>query len=113
MDGTGLRFRDTGIAATVKDEGEWGDLLLDGGVSLFGSIDAATGEIVAVLLNTSPTRAAASSVSLSGCGARGGAELRTYAGSADGFAPGRATVAQEQVSLTLPPYSISVLRLPA
>lgn len=123
VDRTGLRFRDTAIAASVDDEGTFGDVLGDGGVSIFGSIEPSTGEIVAVVLNTSPSRAAEATVALQGCGTRASAEVRTYTGAATGFtvplpaviSSGSSTGSLQEpaVGMRLAPYSISVLRIPA
>jgi hypothetical protein len=110
-DATDLRFLDTGIKATVSDPGTFGDLLGDGGASVFGSIDPSTGEVVAVVLNTSPRQAARATLVLQGCATPRTVERITYTGQASGFAPGTARTRGDAVVADLPPYSISVVRI--
>ena len=102
FDGRGGRFLDESLAAASDDER----------VSIFASRDIATGRLVVVLLALDPELPVAARLDASSCG-RVTAERRfSYRGGPLGFAA--APVATPQTSpatLSIPPYSMTVLDL--
>ena len=101
FDGKGGRFLDTSVKATAPS-----------GLSIFASTTGR--QTVAVLLNFSPTTPAAATVKIQRCGAAPtSSSAYVYDGTAAGFAPTATTRSGGAASLTLRPYSITVLRLTA
>jgi hypothetical protein len=100
FDGKGGRFLDWSLPATARGEAKL--------ASLFASADEDRREVVAVLLNLSPTSALSATVSFGPCGV-GAARALAYAGGEAGFRPTRATVVAGKVQVVAPPYSITVV----
>jgi hypothetical protein len=100
FDGLGGRFLDESVQAS-SDEPM---------VSVFASRDAATGHLVAVLLNLDPRAPAQARLDASSCGRVVGERRFEFGGGAAGFAPVTAEPAGVALGqLTLPPYSMTVL----
>lgn len=98
FDDAGGRFLD--VSVPVKDSGD---------VSMFASRDEASGRMVVVLLNRSPSTRVTASVELQGCKPVTASRFFSYTGQS--LAPGNATTAGTSVKVALEPYSISVLEL--
>ncbi len=103
FDGKGGHFLDTSVPVQV-------DRQL---ASVFASRDPASGHLVAVLLNFDPATADDTELDLSSCGKTLGQQLFTYAGAKEGFtaAAPPALLPSGNLSLRLPPYSMTVLDL--
>ncbi|MGD9753369.1 MAG: glycoside hydrolase family 44 protein [Acidimicrobiia bacterium] len=99
FDGQGGRFLDTWVPSTGA-----------GQVSLFTSTDGT--DVVAVLVNRSDTTAAAVSAAFAGCGDLAEVAAYQYDGSATDLAAVPATIgADGAVSVNLPPWSVTTIRL--
>jgi hypothetical protein len=102
FDGKGGHFLNTSVNAMSTSQD----------VSLFASTDPDTGEIVAVVLNAGRTQPFTAGVTLKNCNAKGPAEIYRYTGGPAGFARDRVVRSNDKdISVNLPPYSISVLRV--
>jgi alpha-L-arabinofuranosidase len=78
-------------------------------VSMFASRDEASGRLVVVLLNRSPSTRVTANVELKGCKPVTASRFFSYTGQS--LAPANATTTGTSVSAPLEPYSISVLEL--
>lgn len=96
FDGRGGRFLDRSVPARASEPL----------VSAFASRDESGEHVVAVLLNLDPTSPAAARLELQGCGVVKERRVFGYAGGAGGFAEAPAT---GEPTLTLPPYSMTVV----
>ena len=81
--------------------------------SLFASRDAASGRVVAVLLNLSPASPLSVRVEGTGCGTATTARAFTYTGGENGFADLAVSLTPDAIAATVAPYSITVLELNA
>jgi Glycoside hydrolase family 44 len=100
-DGKGSGFLDWFTPGSVDHVGQQ---------SLFASRDDSGKHLVAVVLNFSPTSAAAAQIELGSCGNVASVQSYTYTAGAKGFTAGATqTGATTKVAQTLPPYSITIL----
>ncbi len=108
FDGEGRGFGDTSIDTRVLPALGSGD----GSVSVFGSQDSASGEIIAAVINLSDDKTATTTLALADCNAMASATPYTYDGTTDGYvAATSSTVSDQQVSITSAPWSISFVRM--
>ncbi len=98
FDGQGGRFLDTSVRATTVPN-----------VSFFASTDA-TGEVVAIAVNESSAAAVTTSASRSNCAAATAFRTYTYDTRGKTIRPAVAVAATDSQTVTLPPWSITVLR---
>ena len=100
FDGRGGHFLDQSVRAQS-----------DRDVSAFASTDAATSQVVAVLINQSASTVASTSVSLASCGPVTRAQQWSYTGGENGFTTGPAVaVVKGSITSTLAPWSVNVVR---
>jgi hypothetical protein len=79
-------------------------------MSLFASTTTGGDRDVLVVLNSSPDHQLDTTIDIAGC-RRSSAAVYQYAGAPTGFVSGSATVADEQVRISLAPFSITVIAL--
>lgn len=101
FDGQGGRFLDFSVPVEAPAGGQ---------LSLFASADAASGDgkMVLIALNNSPDTPLTTTIGLDGCGQRP-VTAYSYTGAPTGLQPATATPSATGISVTLAPYSITVL----
>lgn len=101
FDGQGGQFLDTSIEATSSS----------GTVSAFASTDSADSSMVAVLVNTDPSKALEAPIVTRNCKSMNSVESFTYDAAASGFGPpSNVSLSTGGIGLVLPKYSITVVR---
>jgi len=99
FDGKGGRFQD--ISLTTSENGQ---------VSLFASRNAASSQLVAVLLNRDPSAAASARIALDGCARVVSYRVFRFVAGSNGLSLQPSDpVDGKRISATLPPYSMTVI----
>jgi Glycoside hydrolase family 44 len=106
FDGVGGKFLDISVDGLVNN----GNGVREN-VSLFASKNADQSQLVFVMLNTSPSAQRVADVALKDCGRLQSFEIFRYTGGSQGFEKGPSYAARrDSFSVTLPPYSMTVVR---